>query len=203
MATSKAELFFLEAAAELTSRQRELLPLLERALGHAAFDYWILGEGRGDPSVAAIETTTDGQWRFRFHGLEVDVRHTLDGRAVRIDFGPRGMPAFTPGGVGEFTLASVPPWRAFPDLRAVLAGSVGYDHARCVALADELRYQGLIDYVAPDKVALVARYGRLDPKGAHVLDMPEELWPEDESTLILGDRLVVTDKGRALLARAG
>jgi Domain of unknown function (DUF6896) len=203
MALSKPEFFFLEAAAELTSRQFELLPLLERALGRTAFDYWIRGDGKGDPALDSIEATTDGQWHFHFHGLEVDVRHAVDGRAVRIDFGSGGTPAFTPGGVGAFAFASRPPWRAFFELRAALEGSVDYDHARCVALSDQLRYQGLIEYVAPEVVALIARYSRFDPERGHIVDIPKELRPEDENTLTLCDRLIITDEGRALLARAG
>jgi hypothetical protein len=119
---------------------------LTAALGRTPFDYWILGEGRGNPSLDAIDTTIDGQWRFHFHGLEVDVRHAIDGRAVRIDFGPGGTPAFTPGGVGAFAIASRPPWRDFPDLKATLSGAVGYDHARCVNLCDDLRHHRLAEW---------------------------------------------------------
>jgi hypothetical protein len=203
MASPKPDVLFLEAAVELTRRQRELLPLLARALGRTAFDYWILGEGRGDPAVDAVEATRDGEWRFHFHGLEVDVRHCVDGRTVRIDFGPDGVPAFTPEGVGAFIFASRSPWPTFSELRPTLAGPVGYDYARCVDLSEELRHQGLIDYVAPEVVTLVTRYGRLDPKRGHVLDIPKELRPKDENVLLLCDRLFVTDKGEAFVAQVG
>ena len=199
MAQSKPDLLFLEATAELAGRQLELVPLLERALGRSPFDYWILGHGRGDPALDGIEVTAEGEWHFHFHGLEVDVRHAVDGRAVRIDFSPDGIPAFTPGAVGAFTLASRPPWRTFPELRAALAGPVGYDHGRCVALSDELRHQGLIEYAAPEIVDLVARYSRFDPKRGHILDLPSQLRPADENALLLCDKLLITDKGRTLL----
>jgi len=200
MPNSKTELLFLEAAAELASRQRDLMPLLTAALGRSPFDYWILGIGRGDPGIDVIDTTVDRQWRFHFHGLEVDVHHAIDGRAVRIDFGPWGIPAFTPGAVGAFAVASRSPWRVFPELKAVLAGVVGFDHARCVAFCDELRHRGLVDYAAPEVVALVTRYRKLMPGRGYVLDIPSELCPPDETEILLCDKLLITDKGRVALA---
>jgi hypothetical protein len=201
MLQSTPDLLFLEAAAELTSRQLDLLPLLTDALGRTPFDYWILGNGRNDPILDAIETTMDGQWCFRFHGLEVDVHHAVDGRAVRIDFGPGGVPAFTPGAVGAFTIASRSPWSTFPELKAMLACAEGYDHARCLALSDQLRHQGLIDYAAPEVFDLVTRYGRFISGRGHVLDVPSELRPTDETAMLLCDKLLITDNGRKVLER--
>jgi hypothetical protein len=200
MPYAKTALLFLEAAAELTNRQCELMPLLTATLGRTPFDYWILGVGRDDPKLDAIDTTIDGQWRFQFHGLELDLRHAIDGRAIRIDFGPCGISAFTPGAVGAFAGASRSPWRAFPDLKAALSGAREYDHARCVALCDDLRRHGLVDYAAPELVALVARYARLIPGRGYVLDIPSDLLPADETELVLCNNLLITEKGRVALA---
>jgi hypothetical protein len=202
MVLSTNERQFLEAAAELAIRQRELEPRVSAALGRRAYDYWILGHGRDDPALDAIDVVEGGDWRFRFHGLEFDVRHVADGRSVRVDFGPGGILTFTPGGVGSFVVTTRPPWRTFPELKAFLSGSVGYEYAKCVELSEALRNMHLISYVSPDVVNLVKRHSTFVPGRGHVLDVPPAERPTDESALTLCDKLVLTERGRELLDNA-
>lgn len=198
MMPATAEHQFLAAAAELCTRQRELVPLVAEALGRAPYDYWILGDGRDDATLDAIERTRDGVWRFHFHGLEFDLRHVTDGRGVRVDFGPGGSCAFTPGGVGAFVQTSKPPWRSFPTLGEHLVGPLGYDYARCCQLAGALRERGLIDHAAPDLVQLMMTYRRLTPTG-YVLEIPPGRAPVDANALCLCDNLVITERGLQVL----
>jgi hypothetical protein len=202
MVLSTKERQFLEAAAELAIRQRELEPLVSAALGRRAYDYWILGHGRDDPALDTIDLSEGGDWRFRFHGLEFDVQQIADGRSVRVDFGPGGILTFTPEGVGSFVVTTRPPWRTFPELKALLSGSVGYDYAMYVELSDALKNMGLINYVAPDLVDLVKKHTTLVPGRGYVLDVPLAERPQDENALILCDRLVLAQKGRDLLNSA-
>jgi hypothetical protein len=202
LAPACAQREFLAAAVELRRRQTELLPAVAEALGRAPYDYWIRGEGRGDAALDAIDRTRDGQWRFHFHGLELDIRHEEDSRGVRIDFGPSGGVAFTPGGVGQFVQNSRPPWRSFPELHEHLAGKLSYDHARCVAVTEALRERGLVDHAAPELLALMLRHRRLTPQG-YVLAIPPDEMPRDEVALMLCDRLVITANGELEAGRAG
>lgn len=200
MTLTDHELQFLEASAELALRQAELEPLVSAALGRSAYDYWILGHGCGDPALELIHLTEGGEWQFYFHGLEMDVRHVADGRSVRVDFGPRGILTFTPGGVGGFVQCARAPWRAFPELAAHLAGSVDYDYAKCLRLSDALRSKGLIRYVAPELVELMSRRGAAirgrDPESP-ILTAAS---PPDAMDFALCDKLVLTPNGRSLLA---
>jgi hypothetical protein len=103
MMLSTHESQFLEAAAELTLRQHELEPLVAAVIGRRAYDYWILGHGRNDPALGALDLAKGGEWRFHFHGLEFDVLHIADGRSVRVDFGPGGILTFTPVALGPLS----------------------------------------------------------------------------------------------------
>lgn len=200
MTLTTHELQFLDASAELALRQAELEPLVSAALGRSAYDYWILGHGCGDPALELIHLTEGGEWQFYFHGLEMDIRHVVDGRSVRVDFGPRGILTFTPEGVGGFVQQACAPWRAFPELAAHLAGPVGYDYARCLRLSDALRSKGLIRYVAPEMVELMSRRGASIPGRDSEPPILTATDPPDEMDLVLCDKLVLTPSGRSLLA---
>jgi hypothetical protein len=199
MTPSIATAQFLKAAAELGRRQAQLRPLVAKALGREPYDYWIAGNGRGDPAIDRIHRTKCGEWQFYFHALELDIRHLDDGRGVRVDFGPGGICAFTPGAVGSFVEATQAPWEVFPELREYLATPVGYDHATCAFLADALRSDGLIDHSAPELVALMAAHAKSDPGHGHVIRAPDEMQPADENALLLCDRLVITELGQQAL----
>ncbi len=200
MLLSDTERAFLEAAAELTLRQQELEPLVSATLGRSAFDYWIRWQGRGDPKLDCLDLTENGEWRFHFHGLEFDLLHVSDGRTVRVDFGPGGSLTFTPGGVGSFVARTRPPWRTFPELMRFLAGPVSYDHARCAQLTESLMAKGYIAMAAPEFVALMAKHTTFIPGRGHLVDVPPQARPEDETFLLLPHNLVLTDKARQLLA---
>ena len=199
MVLSELERAFLGAASELTRRQHQLERLVSDALGRPAFDYWIRGVGRGDPTLDALSLATGGEWRFHFHGLEFDVAHVSDGRSVRVDFGPAGILAFTPGGVGAFVGATRRPWRTFPELQSFLEAPAGYDYGRCVDLAEALIAKGLISEAAPEVVALMKRHATFVPGRGHVVDIPARDRPTDETLLLLCDRLILTERARSLL----
>ena len=187
------ELQFLSAAVELVARQQELIPLVAQAIGLDPFEYWILGRRRDDPELDAIDRTPDGEWGFRFHGLELDIENLRDGRGVRVDFGPRGRRAFTPYGVGEFISSSRPPWRVFPELKEQLCDPRGWaDHRRCVQLADRLVELGHFALAEPHLVKLIAEHTREVPGRGRVLDIPAAEMPDEESDLLLCDNLVLT-----------
>lgn len=189
MSTAPLELQFLAAALELAARQLELYPRVAEVLGVDPFAYWILGRGRGRSWLDAITRTSDGAWRFHFHGLELDLVHVDDGRRVRVDFAPGGRLALTPGGVGEYVRAARSPWRRFPGLAEHLCGPRDHaDHGRCVALADSLVERGYLARAEPSLMALLERHARVVPADLRPADPPA-----DPSALLLCDRYVLTD----------
>lgn len=186
---------FLSAAHELGVRQLELVALVADALGVGPYEYWILGEGRADPRLDAINRTRDDQWQFHFHGIEFDAVHLADGRSVRVDLVSPGSTAFTAGGVESFALCSRPPWREFPSLRELLRGEQR-DYRLCIKLADDLRLRGLIGYTAPHLVALIERSTRTLPGRGQVLEIPADELPPDQNDLVTCNNLVLTAAGR-------
>ncbi|MGC4064862.1 MAG: hypothetical protein QM784_09500 [Polyangiaceae bacterium] len=193
------ELEFLKAATELTRRQQEVDQLVAAALGRTSYQYWIRGDGRADPELEATELTHDGQWRFRFHGLEYEAQHIGDGRRVRVDFAPGGGLAFTPSGVGSFVMTSSAPWPVFEILRSALRGPVDYDYWRCVRFCDALRAHGLIGFSRPDLVEAAQRATRLESGGRKVLDRVLLDLSAEDTDLAVCDTLVVTAQGREAL----
>lgn len=195
---TELEMQFLAAAVELVTRQQELIPLVAQAIGIDPFEYWIHGHRRADPDLDAISRTSDGEWTFRFHGLEFDIKSLRDGRSVRVDFGPRGRHAFTPHGVGEFVCNSCPPWQVFPELKAYLCGLREWaDYSRCVQLTDALIEQGHFAFAEPDLMKLIATHTREVPGRGRVVDIPADELPFDQSDLLLCDNLVLTGKSLA------
>lgn len=192
---TEIEFQFFSAAVDLVARQQELLPLVASAIGVDPFDYWILGQGRGDPAIGSINHTENGEWSFYFHGLEFDIKNRRDGRMVRVDFGPRGRRAFTSGGVGEFVCRSRHPWPTFSKLKDHLCGSHDYaDNLRCVELADGLVKSGHFAVANPVLLQLIAKHTRYVPGRGQVLDIPASDMPDEQSDLILCDKLVLTEK---------
>lgn len=193
---------FLKASFALMRCQQEVDPLVAAALGRSSYQYWIRGDGRADPNLNAKELTPDGQWRFRFHGLEYDAKHVSDGRRVRVDFAPGGGLAFTPGGIGSFVMTSCPPWPVFEDLRSALRGAVGYDYWRCVQFCDALRAQGLLGFARPDLVEAIRRGTRVEPGGCQLLDVPLLDGSAEDAAIAACGTLVITAQGQEAVLRA-
>src|SRR5262249_28013098 len=63
-----------------------------------------------------------GEWSYLFHGMECDFKNTVDGRFLRVNFGPGGRTdTFTSLGITKFIMASKPPWPEFEELKRYLA----------------------------------------------------------------------------------
>ncbi|PQO45591.1 hypothetical protein C5Y93_14215 [Blastopirellula marina] len=189
---------FVEAADELLLRQGELLPLVTTALGRSAYDYWIGWDGRGDADLDAIDCTVCGAWAIRFHGLELNMSNLHDGRSIRIDFGPRGRPAFTASGIGHFVVSGKHPWRTFPDLKAILSGSHGYDYHRCADFCESLLAAGLFERANPELYDVMMKSMVSVPGEGNVIEIPPEY---DRNDLLLCDTLVLSDAALAVLKK--
>ena len=161
------KMLFLQAAAELELRQAELLPLVAKALGYDPWEYWMSSgfegprrPGSWDSIVIVTEenrpqeeakceqsgVTGDGEWRWFFHGCEIDIDHIEDGRRVRVDFGRRdhGI-GFSGFGVSQFVARSKPPWNQYPRLRRYLIDWNGWeDNEKAAHLCKRLMKAALI-----------------------------------------------------------
>src|SRR5688572_23142460 len=98
------ELGVLEACREVVHRQHELLPLLAAALNVREEDVFYTWALRQCKQHGALEGT---DWWYFFHGMECDLKNKVDGRFLRIDFGPdSSVDTFTAWGVLQYIMTS-------------------------------------------------------------------------------------------------
>ena len=201
---------FLRAAEEQIAHQGAFLDLLRTEHGIEAYEYFI-GQSweremrnTGTPPLQD-GLSSDGQWQWFAHGLCIDFEHQIDGRRLRLDFGPGGRTdVFTVDAVARFACASRTPWGSYPDLRAYLLGrDAGPDFERYMDIGDIAFEQGLTAYAAPDLVQLRERFTRIDDEGFTIVDVPAEYSPAQPGDLLLCDRLVVTRAGHDLNVQDG
>jgi hypothetical protein len=193
------EFDFLRAASALTRYRHELEPLVASTLGRTTYQYWILGDGRGDAKQA--DAGRPVALSFPRPRVRCPARHRWQACASRLC--SRWNPCFHPGWRWFLRAGELRPWPVFEDLRTVLRQSVGYDYARCVQLCDALRAKGLIGYARPDLVALVRSHTRFVPGTGNIMDVSLPDLSPDEAALALCDTLIVTDEGQQALRRAG
>ncbi len=103
---------FLDATIGLVCIQREMLARIHQLLGVSAYDFWI----RREKPERAQDDLGDDEWKYNFHGLELDIQNRRDGRFARIEFGPRGMDnVFSEQSIGIFAVSTRSPWPVSPN----------------------------------------------------------------------------------------
>jgi hypothetical protein len=112
-------LLVLKACFEAVIHQQELLSLMASHLKLPAskmlYD-WASGKFKQWGNL------NRGEWSYLFHGMECDFKNTIDGRFLRIDFGPQGRTdTFTSWGITQFIMCSAAPWSEFQELKLYLA----------------------------------------------------------------------------------
>jgi len=212
------ELDFLRSAADLTARQQELYKILTEAIGADPYDFWVLNtgaDGRGWLARRRYRRRRErlaggefGGWSWSFHGLECDMRQLVDGRFVRIDFGPTTRRSVITGwGVLQYLMCAKPPWRRYTRLQEHLAekgppyDSLSGSHEKMACLCDRLQRLQLLVPADTELLALGHEFSVNDPTtGATVIDIPPELEPAGQMDVYLSARLVVSDTARTVLA---
>src|SRR5207244_3171047 len=121
-------------------------------------------------------------WAYFFHGLECDLKNEIDGRFLRLDFGPGGrIDTFTAWGVLQFIMTSVAPWQEFPQLRANFASCEPPWDERSGSLSkmrqvwDRLEVNGMFEAAAPELVELRAKYTATGPDGIAYVRFPTDM----------------------------
>jgi hypothetical protein len=215
---------FLRAAADLSRRQVELYDVLARAIRVDPYTYWFVDRLRPE-QPALLERirrwiqrrridggmTSDGAWRWNFHGLECDMRNVKDGRTVRIDFGPKSHHLVLTGwGVLQYVMSVVPPWQTYDELRDYLAQSgppydhLSGDHAKMSWICDRLEALGLLVPAAPELLALRKAYTKRDPEtGIKVIDIPADATDSPSRDFYVCERLVLSTQANELLGAGG
>jgi hypothetical protein len=140
-----------------------------------------------------------GEWAYFFHGIECDLRHTTDGRFVRIDFAPHGnTEGFTTWGVSQFVMASKAPWPNFTALKTVLDVPQYYQAA---ALGTRLESTGLIKSADPDLLALAKKFTVPNNDGIPVLRLPEGFSERTYFDVMVAGRKLISEAGMAGMAQ--
>ena len=185
---------FLQAAKALVEIQQRLFDRAKITLGMSAYDFWIRRVGEPEVRKRLDNDITDSEWRYQFHGLELDAVHLHDDRFARLELGPRGMTnVFSGWSIGVFVVSTRPPWPTFTRLRNHLYHSPRHPHfQRLSQLKDALIEQGLFVFADPELFDLRNKYTENTENG-RIIDIPEGLQPEVSSDVWLCDRYVLAD----------
>jgi hypothetical protein len=197
-----AEWEVLVAAQECIQRGQAVIALVHQALGQSPFEYWILERFgcKGVPLRQEYEqhgVTLNGQWRWFFHGLEIDLQRLQDRRTLRVDFGPGGrLDVFTVSGIQSHIEGG---WRSFPELSMIEQTNCYHGIAHVCAC---LREKALVEYCDPEAHELFERFTRPgDEVNELVIDIPPELLPEDLTRILLRDAMVIAPDGHEQIER--
>jgi hypothetical protein len=202
---SMPEFDVLSACQEAVARQHELLPLLAATLRVPESEVFYAWAERNCEQHGDVQGT---DWWYFFHGLECDLRNRVDGRILRIDFGPRGtVDTFTAWGVLQFITFSVAPWPDYSRLKEdiganeLVNGEFIGDRHKYDAIWDALCSRGMLERAAPDLLALQARYTSKTPEGFDLIRFPDDV---PQRTLIdcsVAHRLRLSDSGKRALSQ--
>jgi hypothetical protein len=193
----------LEACHEVAARQHEMLPQLAAAINVPEYEVFYEWALRRCKQSGKLENS---DWTYFFHGLECDLRNHSDGRILRIDFGPQGRVGILDRwGVLRFIMTSVAPWKAFPQLRTLLADSEPpfSEHSgsaeKMGKVWDRLEHAGAFAQADPTLVALRAQHTARGPDGLNYLRFPPEITDCTRADCSVAHRQQLSLRGFAIL----
>ena len=159
----------LNACAEAITRQQELLSLTASHLNLPASQ--ILYEW-GNGKFKQWGNLNRGEWSYLFHGMGCDFKNTIDGRFLRVDFGPHGRTdTFTSWGITQFIMSSTAPWSEYQELKTHLARiSPPYDqfsgsHDKMELIWTKLEQRGLIEKADQDLIDFATKFTYIGKDG--------------------------------------
>jgi hypothetical protein len=201
------EYAFLCASQEAVLRQQELVPMLAQSLGvepNEVFYHWVK-----PPRCEQSGKIVDTDWKYYFHGYECNLKHSQDGRFLRIDFGPHGrFDTFSGWGVLQFVMTTTSPWKGFPDLQAFLAeksppyNELSGSHQRMTQLARRMAELHLVEAADSELCELVEKHTYIEPNGWHVVKLPAPFndWTRSEFwDSAVCERWVFSDLGKRVI----
>lgn len=193
----------LEACQEVVTRNQELLPLLSKAMGvekiEEVFYSWAFRRCKQSGQL-------DNVWKYRFHGLECDLKNHSDGRYLRIDFGPNGrVDTFSAWGILQFIMTSVSPWSQFDDLKSYFAKTAppydrfSGDSEKFHRVWDTLVNNGCFDIADTHLVELQEKYTYTNENGTRFIKFPSEISEKTKIDTHVSHKRVISQHGYKLL----
>ncbi len=175
--------------------QKQYAGILEVNLEKSAYDYWItdrfFSKQINSQCPEQIGQSKDEKVKWFFHGLEVDVSDVELNLNIRIEFGPRGdLNCFTASNI-ERLIENKQISSNYPKIRSFLNKSKSGTYWGISKILDGLFKLKLINYVEPSLVQLEKQYTKKDKDGHMVVDIPEEMLPEDESRMMFNKRFIL------------
>jgi hypothetical protein len=193
----------LNACYEAEQRQREMIPLLASAVGvsaEAVFYTWAFRKCRQRGTLPGTP------WQYFFHGLECDLKNSVDGRFLRLDFGPGGrIDTFSAWGVLQLLMTSTSPWPDFMPLKELFADKEPpYDEnsgnlSRLFEYWERLNGEGCFDAADPALVEFQARCTVVDSTGMQFVRFPPGTPEETQIDCSVAHRTHLSAHGRQLL----
>jgi hypothetical protein len=168
---SPIEIQLLGACRDATERAKEMLPLIARAIGVAEEDVFYTWALHRCKPRWMLEGTN---WSCVFHGLECDLENAVDGRLLRLDFGPGGrVDTFTMWGVLRFVMTTVAPWPEYPDLKREFAESGTWTNTAAIqAVWDRLDEVGMFQEANEELAEFEENYASVGPDGMRHVNYP-------------------------------
>lgn len=197
------EIRILEACQEAVTRNQEFLPLLSKAIDVEKIEEVLY-------SWAFRRCKQSGQlnyvWKYRFHGLECDLKNSSDGRYLRIDFGPNGrVDTFSAWGILQFIMTSVSPWSRFDDLKSYFAKTTppydrfSGDSDKFHRVWDKITNNGCFDVANADLLELQEKHTYTSENGTHFIKFPSEISEKTKVDTHVAHRRVISQYGYKLL----
>lgn len=197
----------LAACDEMIRRQNEILPYLANALKletNGIFYEWAFRR------ISQTGSFLDNQWRYFFHGYECDIENLLDGRFLRIDFGPGGSTeTFTGYGVLQFVMTTKSPWADFDRLKRFLAvANAPYnrfsgDHSKISDICDKLFNEGLIEVADKSLIEFEKLHTTVQANGTWLVKFPPGTSEERMFDCSVARRFKLSENGKRFLKIAG
>ncbi len=193
----------LTACNEMIMRIREVLPLLESAVGiyqGAVFYTWAFRRCKQSGKIPVA------LWSYFFHGYECDLKNSSDGRFLRIDFGPGGRSdTFTAWGVLQFIMTSAEPWSQFDELKLFFAKNSppfdqfsGNSH-KIYDIWDILEDEGCFETADERLVQLEAQYTTVNSIGIRYVKFPTTVSEKTQIDCSVAHRKIISQHGHDLV----
>jgi len=193
----------LKACYELNLRQNEILPHLSKTLQvetNEVFYEWAFRR------IKQSGTILNNEWRYFFHGLECDIANLLDGRFLRVDFGPGGtIDTFSGFGILQFIMTSKSPWSNFEQLKLFFAterppyNQFSGDYSKINDIFEKLFSEGLIEVADKDLIAFEKQYTTIQTNGSWLIKFPPGTPEKQMFDCSVAKRLKLSESGKNYL----
>ncbi len=205
MKLHSVELTVLTACQEILKEKTKLMNQLAKTLGidtQDLFYQWISGK------LPQHGFLSGRQWKYFFHGFECDFRHILDGRLIRIEFGPGGrIDTFTDWGIYKFITTVRKQWLTTPavltyfsTISASLPSALLDDYQKISFIITQLKSKQWVVAVAPELAKINGNPIRAVGSNDLLIQLPKFLTDYKYLDTRVCQRLIISATGKKILA---